>query len=290
MSGDIAIGGKVAQLKKFDPKTLVYDENGNFLNPRVCMIAASGSGKSYVLRDMLYHMRDVPVCTVIAPTDKMNKFYDDFVPKSFIHHEYNERIIPKILKRQMSVLELNEKRVKQGKKPIDPRLVFIMDDCMATKHLWKKDPNVLTIMNQGRHYQLSYFLTMQYSLGLEPELRSNFNFIFLLGEDIKSNRDRLYQHFAGCFPTRDLFEQVFISVTANYGCLVINNRIKSPNFMDKVFWYRAERPPSFVIGIPKAIKWNKENYDPQHEKRGALLDINDFIGGKRRTIVNVQMI
>ena len=189
----------------------------------------------------------------------------------------------------MNILELNEKRIKKGKTPIDPRLIFIMDDCMATKHLWKKDSNILTIMNQGRHYQLSYFLTMQYSLGLEPELRSNFNFIFLLGEDIKSNRDRLYQHFAGCIPSRDLFEQVFIQVTANFGCMVINNRIKSTNFMDKVFWYKAQSPPSFKIGIPKALKWNTDNFDPSHEKRGQLLDINDFYS-KRKTIVNVQMI
>ena len=281
MARNVDIGGKVAQLKKFDPKTLIYDEHGDHLNPRVCMIGRSGGGKSWVLREMLYEMRDAPCATVIAPTDKMNRFYNDFIPEAFIHHEYNERIIPRILKRQMNVLAMNEKRVKRGKSPIDPRVIFIMDDCMATKHLWKKDPNVLTIMNQGRHFQLTYFLTMQYSLGLEPELRSNFNFIFLMGEDSFSNRKRLYEHFASMFPTKDIFEQIFLQVTADYGCMVINNRIQSPNFMDKVFWYKAKKPPEFMIGIPKCLKWNRENFDPDHEKRGQLFDMNDFYTKKK---------
>ena len=29
------------------------------------------------------------------------------------------------------------------------------------------------------------------------------------------------------FPTRDIFEQVFLQVTDNYGCMVINNRLRS---------------------------------------------------------------
>ena len=45
---------------------------------------------------------------------------------------------------------------KRGKK-LDPRSFLVMDDCMAAKHLWIKDANVLEIMNQGRHSKLTYF-------------------------------------------------------------------------------------------------------------------------------------
>jgi hypothetical protein len=63
------------QFEKFDLKNLVYDADGNFLNPRIAIIAKSGSGKSWVIREILYYLYKtrIPCGTVIAPTDKMNK-------------------------------------------------------------------------------------------------------------------------------------------------------------------------------------------------------------------------
>jgi hypothetical protein len=58
------------------------------------MIAPSGSGKSWIVRNILYEMKDIPCGTVIAPTDKMNKFFDEFLPSAFIHHDYKHDIIP----------------------------------------------------------------------------------------------------------------------------------------------------------------------------------------------------
>ena len=81
---------------------------------------------------------------------------------------------------------------------------------------------------------------MQYSLGIQPELRSNFDFVFLLGEDFINNRKKLYEHYAGMFPTRDIFEQVFLQVTDNYGCMVINNRLRSSDIKLKVLGLRQK--------------------------------------------------
>ena len=50
-------------------------------------------------------------------------------------------------------------------------------------------------------------------MGIPPEMRSNFDYIFLLAEDFISNRKRLYEHYAGMFPNFDIFQQVFTEVT-----------------------------------------------------------------------------
>ena len=76
---DIHIDGEQLQFDKFDFKNLIYDQNGDFLNPRIAVIAKSGSGKSWVIRDIMYHMRDIACGTVIAPTDKMSGFYNEFI-------------------------------------------------------------------------------------------------------------------------------------------------------------------------------------------------------------------
>ena len=40
---DINFGSECLQLDKFDLRNLVYDQNGDFLNPRIAIIAKSGS-------------------------------------------------------------------------------------------------------------------------------------------------------------------------------------------------------------------------------------------------------
>ena len=278
---DINYDGKLLSIKKFNLNELVYDSNGDYLNPRIAVIAKSGSGKSWVIRDILYYIRNIPCGTIIAPTDKMTGFYNDFISPSYIYHEYKEGTIPKILARQRIILEKNKERKEKGKNPIDPRTFFIMDDCMSTKHLWLKDPNMLTIFNEGRHYQMTFVLAMQYSLGIQPELRSNFDFIFLLGEDFVNNRKKLYEHYAGMLPTRDIFEQVFRQITDDYGCMVINNRLRSNDITKKIFWYKAKNREGFTVGSRRFKKFHKLNYDKNHSKRIPFIDINNF--GRKKT-------
>ena len=157
---------------------------------------------------------------------------------------------------------------------------------MSSKHLWLKDPNVLSVFNEGRHYQLTFILSMQYSLGIQPELRSNFDYVFLLGEDFINNRKKLYEHYAGMFPSRELFDQVFLQVTDDYGVMVINNRLRSNDIRKKVFWYKAKKKENLSVGCNRFKAFHNMYYDPNHDKRLPFIDMNNF-GIKKRTIVNV---
>ena len=58
----------------------------------------------------------------------------------------------------------------EDKSEKDDRIMVIMDDCMASKGTWLKDPNILELFFNGRHHHLSFILTMQFSLGIPPEL------------------------------------------------------------------------------------------------------------------------
>ena len=130
---------------------------------------------------------------------------------------------------------------------------------------------------------------MQYSLGIQPELRSNFDYIFLLGEDLLII-EKLYEHYAGMFPTRDLFDQVFLQVTDNYGCMVINNRLRSTDIKKKVFWYKAQKREEFLVGCKKFKKFDKKYYDKDHKKRLPVIDINNFGRRRNKTKVFVKKI
>ena len=100
----------------------------------------------------------------------------------------------------------------------------------------------------GRHYKMLFIITMQYPLGIPPNLRTNIDYIFILRENIKKNKERIYDSYAGIFPSYDLFSQVMDQCTENYECLVIHNGSKTNRIEDCVFWYKAAPHPDFKIG------------------------------------------
>jgi len=284
------VNGQVLMLQQFNLDSLIYKspKDKSFLNPRICIIAKSNSGKSWVIREIMKKLSDIPAGLIIAPTDRLNKFYDVIYPSTFIHHEYKPEIMEKLLKRQDMIIDKNIKRVKDHKKPIDTRVLFIMDDCMSAKKQWAEDPNFLSIMNEGRHRHITYVLSMQYSLGILPEYRSQFNFIFLLAEDMRMNRKKLYEHYAGMFPSFELFESVFLQMTQNYGCLVIDNSSRSIDLKERIFYFKAHDIKDFPIGNNRFIEFHKDNFNPNYGKKPNIFDINDYMM-RRKTNVLVKV-
>ena len=127
----------------------------------------------------------------------------------------------------------------------------------------------------GRHYKILFIITMQYALGIPPNLRTNIDYVFILRENYVSNRKRLYEHYAGMFPTYEMFCQVMDQCTENYECIVINNSAKSNRLEDQVFWYKASAHPEFKIGAPEF--WQHHN---RHYSGIAITDGNDQIKPK----------
>ena len=274
---NIRLGTSHIEIKRFNISEMVD-------HCTIVMIAKRATGKSYLTREILYHKQDIPSAIAISKTEKLNSFYADFIPESFIFYNYNTEILTNIFNRQSIISEDNKKRIKHGKKPKDDRLIIIMDDCMVDSKNFIKDPNILELFFNGRHHHLSFILTMQYSLGIPPELRSNFDYIFLLAEDFISNRKRLYEHYAGMFPTFDIFQQVFNEITENYGVMVINNRIHSKNITDKVFWYKAKATPDFLIGSPKLLNYHKKSYDKEWNKHLPSCDLSTILSKRKNNL------
>ena len=80
------------ELKKFDMKNISFKANENN-GPVIVFIGRRDTGKSFLVRDLLYYHQDIPIGTVISGTESGNGFYAQHVPKLFIHDEYNTAII-----------------------------------------------------------------------------------------------------------------------------------------------------------------------------------------------------
>jgi hypothetical protein len=235
------------QLRKFDMSEIKDDKV-------VVLIGKRDTGKSFLCKDILYHHKGIPVGQVISGTEGANQFYSKIVPKLFIHGEFDTQIVQNMIKRQKILID----KINQGDNSIDPRCFLILDDCLYD-NTWAKDKWMRSVFMNGRHYKMLFLLTMQYALGVPPNLRTNVDYVFILRENYVSNRKRLYEHYAGMFPSFEMFCQIMDQCTENYECLVINNNAKSNKLTDQVFWYKAEPHDDFKIGAPSFWEYSEKN-------------------------------
>lgn len=269
------------ELKKFNMREITFKPNEN-KGPVIVMIGRRDTGKSFLVRDLLFYHQDIPVGTVMSGTEAGNGFYSAHVPKLFIHEEYNTTLIENILRRQKTVLKQVNKEIEQHKKTsIDPRAFVILDDCLYDQS-WTRDKMMRLLFMNGRHWKIMLIITMQYPLGIPPNLRTNIDYVFILREPYLTNRKRIWENYASMFPTLESFCGVMDQTTENYECLVINNNAKSNKLNDQIFWYKAESHPDFRLGakefwdLSKSMGSDDEDdaYDPNKAKKNKAPQIN----------------
>lgn len=270
------------ELKKFNMKNISFKPDES-KGPVCVLIGRRDTGKSFLVRDLLYYHQDIPIGVVISGTEEGNGFYGKLVPRLFIHTEYSSAIIENILKRQKGVLKQIKKELETKRRStIDPRTFVILDDCLYDAS-WSRDKLMRLLFMNGRHWKVMLIITMQYPLGVPPTLRTNIDYVFILREPYIANRKRIYENYAGMFPTLESFSQVMDQCTENYECLVINNNSKSNKLADQVFWYKADAHNEFRLGSKEFWDLSKnmgsddedEKYDPgSSKKRGAGQTIN----------------
>ena len=266
-------------LKRFDISLISSDKVVVFIGKR-------DTGKSFLVKDLLYYHRSIPIGTVISGTESANCFYGNIIPSLFIHDVYTPEIVNNSVKRQKMVIKkINKEKSSYGKSNIDPRAFLILDDCLYDQS-WIRDQNIRTLFMNGRHYAILFIITMQYALGVPPSLRTNIDYVFILRENYVSNRKRLYEHYAGMFPTFEIFCQVMDQCTEDYNCLVINNNSKSNKLEDQVFWYKADAHPDFKIGAQEFWEHHNSNFNDKYDSDEE--DGDFVIPRKRGPTINVK--
>lgn len=185
---------------------------------------------SVIIKDLLYHNRDIPIGTVISRTDHLVHYYDKFIPGMLVHKEFSNALLDKVFKRQI-------KAIDEGW--ANPYAFLLMDDCLSDAREFTKSKFIEEIFYNGRHYKLLYILAMQAPMGIPPGFRTNIDFTFIFKNNNGGDRERIYKNYANMFPSKEAFEIVLDNCTEDYNCLVIDNTTSSNKLEDQVFYYKA---------------------------------------------------
>ena len=111
--------------------------------------------------------------------------------------------------------------------------VLIFDEFFDTNFL--KSDLFSHLLFMSKYYEKKLIITMQFPMPMKPEFRENFNYVFMLSDDMYSSQKRLYDYHGKMFPSCDIFRQVFKGCTEDFSSLVCH---KSPKG-NKAYHYKA---------------------------------------------------
>ena len=209
----------------------------------IFILGKRNTGKSVLMKDLLYHMPRPDYVVAMAPTEDTLRMYREFLPESSIFNHLSQEKLDRIVSVQRELVNRNTKR----------RLLIILDDCLYQKGVLKST-SMRYIFFNGRHDHISLICAAQYMMEVDVSLRTNVDYIFSMRENILTNRQKLYKYYFGQFAKFEEFDKVMNACTQEYKALVLDGTVSSTSPTDCVLWYKArvDVPP---FRLSKGIFW-----------------------------------
>lgn len=254
---------KIVNVNDREMKIKILDLDEMESNPSICIIAMRGSGKSWDVTTLLNkHKKEMTFdnTLIMSRHDKIHNFYGHIYPNLHILHDYEPKIINKFLLNQENKItyardyyiknyrknHLNNDDLTNDKNYInymqkECQGYVVLDDCLNSKGSWMSDKAILDLFYNHKQHYVTFIITMQFPLGLTPELRQTFDYVFLLSEDFYSNQKRLYDHYVGMIPSFETFRTIFLQLTPDYGNMVIKQHGEN-TLDDKIYYFKSKTP------------------------------------------------
>lgn len=225
-------------IRKFDPSTMA-------VNSVILCIGKRGSGKTCLIRDLMYNMRNkLDFGVAVSPTEESNQAFSAYVPRSCIYSDYSPGVLDMLMKTQ-------RQQVKRGK---FRHVYLILDDMAYEKKVLSSTP-MRQLLYNGRHSKITFCYAVQYLVDFPAAFRAQVDYVFCLRDNVMTSKEKLWKFFFGMFQDFRDFNKTFTACTQGYDCIVLDNTVKSNNIADSVFWYRAEPElPKFQLG--RQVYWD----------------------------------
>lgn len=264
------------RIRLFDLKQMQRDST-------ICILGKRRTGKSVLIKNIMHNFRHIPKGAVFSGTEHCNPFFKYFIPDMYISKEYNPLLLQKIFNKQSEIIN------RDGGKNEKNNMFLIFDDMLASSTDWKKDRQIRELLMNGRWFNLFFLLSLQYPMGIPPELRTNFDYVFIFKETILANRKRIWENFAGAIPSIQTFCTIMDQCTEDFNCIVINNTSTSNKLEDIVFYYKANiNLPRFRCGSKSFWRLHDSFYKHEDDEESNEVDITNNIiqqyGSKNKNV------
>lgn len=224
------------KVSSFNPENIKQ----NFI---MVVIGKRRSGKTVLLRDLMFrHRHRFDQVVALSNTEASKEAFMEYVPKCFIYPVNIQHVIDTV---NMARTLREEGRPRE--------ILLIMDDCMGQEKIFRH-PIFQDIAYNGRNFNFTLVISLQYCMDLPTNLRSQIDYCFAFQETNRANKRRLYEYFFGVFDNLPAFEKTLNQCTVNFEALVLDTTQNTGNLSDQVYYYKARMEiPTFRLG--RTIYW-----------------------------------
>lgn len=209
----------------------------NLTVPSLCTFyASSGSGKTYYLKELLFHAmvrKDFKKIYIISPTAALpTSGWSEIADPPFLMEEVCMEKIEKLILLNKAITE----------KGIHHPILIILDDILGS--IQDFNNNIFTsIATRLRHYNVSIWITSQYFFKLPCVLRSNAHMSFIFRQTSDKNFKGIYDEIlCSHFNTQRECKKFIMDNTKEYGVICVDNNsnnIQVSKARNKPYKYRV---------------------------------------------------
>lgn len=218
-------------------KLRTFDISSMPRNSSVFIYGMIRSGKSVLCKDIMSHFQDIPNCVVVNHQTYLGyQEYDNVVsPKQLVYDTYNKSVANHILQHQ----EVDDSK----------ETMIVLEDALFDPRSWKTDEITKRFIETSHKHNMFFILASRYFCPAIYETYTSFDYIFLFKDIIPANQRRLFSVLKEYIPSFEVFKYLMELATNNNGCLVIDLRMNTANWEERVYHYRVTNPDkAFTIG------------------------------------------
>lgn len=219
-------------------KIAAFDLNTMVPNASILIIGEDSNDKNNLIQQLLYHYKNIPGGAVVS-SEKRSEFYKHYFNNVYIHREsFSPNII---LARQITLIN------KSQNSELDPRGFLLMDNYFSSSDAEKQ--GIIEILMNGRHYKLTYVLSIKMPLGITSDLRTNFDYVFIMGDFGITSKVKIHRDYVSHFHCFNDFEKIYDECIEQYGAMVVDVRKTTDNMYQRIFYFNTHLPEKqFMFG------------------------------------------
>jgi hypothetical protein len=239
--------GTIPTKREWDPESLPDD---------FCCIlyGMRRTGKSFMMRHILYLKRDKFPFIIVFTKTKMNGFWQKIVPEEFIHEGYQPSVLQRTLDHQRKILSQSP----DIKEKINFRILFIFDDVISDQNLMRYDHALSEMFTAGRHYNTATLFATQDPKGVSTYARGNTDVVMIFLQKTIRAKKSLYDDYMSSLS----FEEAKLMMrtwTKDRHCIVVDTSKLVEDPEDLFYTWKASETEDFVGGC-------KEYWDSANKK------------------------
>jgi Cdc6-like AAA superfamily ATPase len=197
------------------------DDFSSLLKKNILIIGKKGSGKTWMIKYIIDYLKE--------QSNNQCKNSKIYIFSGTDNHPFQNGVTGNLYKTTTTIVNsanhLNFMSEINKGQHIDnlTNNIFVYDDIIYNNI--KNNIAFQELIINNKYKNITNIVTMQYSFGLSPMLRQQFNKVIAFNENFLSSRKKLYEHYFGAIPTFSQFSNIMNTYCANYNSIIVDQYI-----------------------------------------------------------------